>query len=74
MNMMKMMKLKSKWDSFCKNHPKFPMFIQACNQKKLTEGTIIDVKITRPDGTVLSTNVKLLQEDIELLQDLKSMT
>lgn len=74
MNMMNMIKLKSKWDAFCRNHPKFPMFVEACNQNKLTEGTVIDLKVTKPDGTVLNTNVKLTAEDMELLKELKTMS
>lgn len=72
MGMISAMKLKAKWEKFCKNHPKVPLFVDKCNEQLLTEGTIIDIKVTRPDGTTLCTNVKLLPEDLELLQDFKS--
>lgn len=66
-------KLKGMWNTFTRNHPMFPKFLQAVNKKGITEGTIIDVTITSPDGTPLSTNIKITSSDLELFEAIRTM-
>ena len=72
MNPMKMMQIKSAWDKFCRNHPKFPLFVDAAKRTKLEEGTVIEMTIITADEHKISTNVKLTKEDVELIRELKS--
>lgn len=66
-------KLKSGADRFRANHPKFPMFINAVSQGALTEGSVIEITVTTPDGKNYCTNVKLQADDMELFDSLKAM-
>ncbi len=73
MNPAALFKIKGAWDTFARNHPKFPMFVQAVSQAGITEGTIIEVSVTSTDGRKMETNVKLTASDLELFEMLKKM-
>jgi hypothetical protein len=72
MNIMSLMQLKECWDAFKNNHPKFPMFLKAASSHSLEEGSVIEITVTPPDGTPLTTNLKLKATDLELLEQLKT--
>ena len=72
-NPMKLMQIKSVWDRFAQNHPKFPRFLAALNQKGFREGIILECKIITPEGEELTTNLRILPEDIALFQELKEL-
>ena len=63
-------KMKGYWDKFCQNHPRFPMFLQAARNGMIEEGSIIDLKITSPDGRTINTNVKLTASDLEMFREM----
>lgn len=67
------MQFKGMWDEFTSRHPKFPLFLNAVSQHGITEGTVIEVQIKRPDGKEFSSNLKISQEDMALFQKLKNM-
>ena len=71
MNPLQLMQFKKYWDEFTSRHPKFPMFLNAVAQNGITEGTIIEVQIKRPDGKEFTSNLKFAKEDMELFQKLK---
>ncbi|MBQ8802923.1 MAG: hypothetical protein IJZ53_04735 [Tyzzerella sp.] len=73
MNPLDLMQFKRLWDEFTGRHPKFPLFLNAVAQNGITEGTIIEVQIKRPDGKEFSSNLKLSKEDMELFQKMKDM-
>lgn len=73
MDLGSIMKLKGAWDSFTKNHPKFPMFLNAAKQAGVQEGTIIAISITDPDGKTIDTNVKITASDLQLFETLKNI-
>lgn len=68
--MMKLMAAKNKFES---NHPKFFAFIKAVFSRGIEEGTVIEVTVTRPGESPVTTNMKIQQSDMELMQELKSM-
>ena len=73
-NPMELMKLLSMWNTFKSNHPKFPKFMTAASSPGvITEGTILEMKITTPDGKNLETNLKITASDLELVQQLKNI-
>lgn len=74
MNMGSAMKLMGAWNKFKSNHPKFPAFCKAVARKGFAEDTIIEVAIISPDGERIETNVRLTQEDLELMNELKNMS
>ncbi|MCC6095374.1 MAG: hypothetical protein LIV24_10215 [Eubacterium sp.] len=65
MNPMMLMKLKERLGIFQNQHPKFQMFLQAVGNQAIETGTIIEVKVTRPDGKEMVTNIRLTEEDVE---------
>ena len=58
-NPAKLFQIKNMWDRFTKNHPKFPKFLQAAAQASIGEGTVLEVKIIKPDGDSIASNIKL---------------
>lgn len=73
MNPLKLLQLKSAWDRFKGNHPKFPKFLTALYQKGMKEGTVIEFHVTTPEGEEMAANVKLKADDIALFQELQDL-
>ena len=73
MNLAAMMKLMAAKNKFESNHPKFFAFIKAVFSRGIEEGTVIEVTVTRPGESPVTTNMKIQQSDMELMQELKSM-
>lgn len=73
MNPTALFKVKSAWEKFAGNHPKFPMFLSAAAQSGIKSGDIIELKITKEDGNTLCTNVKLTESDMELFSLIKEI-
>jgi len=63
-----MMKLMGAWNTFKGNHPKFPSFCKAVQQKALKEDTVIEIIVTTPDGEKIETSLKVMESDLDLLQ------
>lgn len=74
MNPMAFLTLKSDIDKFQENHPKFIQFIKAMSQSGLQEGTILECKVISPEGKEISTNIRISQDDLELIDKLKDMS
>ncbi len=73
MNPMKLLQLKSAWDRFKTNHPKFPKYLTAVVQTGVREGTTIEFKVTTPEGKELISNMRLKADDAALFQELKDL-
>lgn len=69
MNLGNLMQLKNSWATFTQNHPKSPKFLQAASTA-VKEDTLIEIKITTPEGKVIETNLKVKASDIELVKNL----
>jgi len=72
-NPAKILQMKSAWETFSANHPKFLPFLRAVGQNGAKEGCIYEITVTTPEGQTLTTNLKLKEEDIELIRNLKDM-
>lgn len=70
MNLMNLMQLKEAWSIFKDNHPKFPLFLKAASESALN--SMIEIRVTSPEGKTLTTNMKLKASDLELIEQLKS--
>lgn len=68
-----LMRLQGMKDTFVRNHPKFPAFLKAVGNTALEEGAIIEMQITKTNGEVLKTNIKLQESDVELLKEILQM-
>lgn len=70
-NPMKMMQMQNTWKAFVARHPKLPMFVRAVGSQALVEGTILEIKVTKPDGTNMVTNLKLSNEDLDAIRQVQ---
>ena len=73
-NPMMLLQMKQAWDTFVKNHPKFPMFCKAVYTAGLQEGTILECKVITPEGKEMTSNIRICKEDLELLKQLREMS
>ena len=64
MNPMQMMQMKSRLDIFKTQHPKVLPFLQAA-RGYVQEGTVIEVKLTTPDGRTLESNIRVTEDDVK---------
>lgn len=67
---MKIMGAKNKFDQ---NHPKFASFINYVFSAGVTEGTVIEITVTKPGEEPVTTNMKVTQSDLELLDEMKNI-
>lgn len=65
--------MKSMWDRFERNHPKFPKFIKAVGTECIEPGTVIEISVTKANGENITSNIKLNEEDMELIRLMKDM-
>lgn len=66
-------KFKSSIARFRRNHPKFPPFVDAVYKDALVEGTVIEISVTTPEGKHYISNIKLKEDDIELMHTLQQL-
>lgn len=68
------MKLMSAKSTFEKTHPKFAAFVsKVLLGGAITEGTVIEVTITRPGEEPISGNLMVQQSDLDLVEELKGL-
>lgn len=69
-----MLKIMSAKNKFTNNHPKFVAFLNAMFSGGIEEGTVIEIKVTKPgQETAVTSNIKIRQDDLELLESLKEL-
>ena len=73
MNPATIMKIMNAKNKFTANHPKFVAFLNAAFSKKMEEGTVIEITMTRPGEEPMTTNMKIQQADLELFEELKEL-
>lgn len=64
------MKIKGAWDKFTRNHPKFPMFLNAVKAKGIPADTVMGLTVEYPNGEKLATNIKITEQDLELFNEI----
>ena len=73
MNPQSMMQFMGALNTFRANHPKFAGFIGMFIKSGIPEGSVIEITVTKPGEEPVTTNMKVQQSDIELMQALKSI-
>lgn len=73
MNPAAMFKIMQAKNTFTNNHPKVEAFVQNVLTNKIVEGTIIEVSIQRPGEEAVTTNLRVQQSDLDLIQSLKDL-
>ncbi len=73
MNPATIMKMMSAKAQFEKNHPKFMSFVKTVFSRPIEEGTVLEITVTRPGEEPVTANIKVLQSDLDLLENLKEL-
>ena len=73
MNPASMMKIMSAKNKFTENHPKFVAFLNTIFSTEITEGTVIEITVTRPGEEPITTNMKVKQSDLDLMNELQDL-
>ncbi|MDF2904871.1 MAG: hypothetical protein K0R34_192 [Herbinix sp.] len=73
-NPAKLFKMKSLWERFVENHPRFPQFMSAVQSTGIEEGSVIEIIVTTPEGKNISTNVKVTASDKEMFTELAELS
>ena len=69
-SIMKLMEMKNKFE---KNHPKVLSFFRVAFAGGVEEGTVIEMTVTRPGQEPISANIRVCQDDLELMQQISEM-
>lgn len=73
MNPLAIMKIKQSMATFTANHPKFVMFLKNVFSNEIEPGTVIEISVQRPGMEKVTTNMKVQQSDLDLVEGLKGM-
>ena len=60
-------------NTFTKNHPKFVAFLTKVFQDKIEDGTIIEISVQKPGQEKITSNIKVQQSDLDLMQGLMEL-
>lgn len=72
MDLSTLFQLKTAWSGFQRRHPKFVPFCRAA-KTRITEGTVLEITVTPPDGQPLSMNLKVAAQDLDALNQLMGL-
>ena len=73
MNPAAMMKVMSAVNTFKGNHPKFMAFCNDMFSRGIGAGTVIEITVVRPGEEPVTANMRVQQEDLDLLQSLQDL-
>ncbi len=73
-NPMMMMQMKEKLDRFREEHPKVVPFLQSVKSDAMTVGSVIELKVTTPDGREKVSNIKVKESDVDIINTLMSLS
>ena len=75
-NPLQILTLKDKLNGFRHRHKGFVSFIKAARREGVPVGSVVDVKLTFPEGeamTAMTTNFRVTEEDLELIRMLVAL-
>lgn len=73
MNAMVLLKLKGALSQFQSRHPKFSAFFKRMLEEGIQPDSVLEITIQRPDGSQMKANMRVSQEDLVLLEQLKGL-
>ncbi|MBP0969350.1 MAG: hypothetical protein J5744_04310 [Oscillospiraceae bacterium] len=69
LNPVKLIRIKKLWEGFKESHPRLlPYFRELSSSGYVGEGSVIDITVTDPDGRSLRCNIKMTENDLELIR------
>lgn len=72
MNPLAALKIKNMLTAFKENHPKVPQFFKAA-AGIIDEGSIVEMSIITSEGKRIVTNIKVTENDLEHMKELKEL-
>ena len=60
-------------NTFIANHPKFVSFLQYAFGSGIPADSVIEITVTKPGQEPVTSNIKVQQSDLELLESLKDL-
>lgn len=72
-NPMQYMKLMERFRIFQKQHPKAVPFFQQVASSAVVPGSVIEMKVTDPNGREYISNIRVTPEDVETAKILQSL-
>jgi len=73
MNPSALLKMMDAFKRFQSNHPKVVSYVKTVFGPGLPVGTVLEITCTKPGEEPITTNMKITQEDLDLLQSLKDI-
>ena len=74
LNPVKILKVKNLWERFKAAHPRLlPYFRELRDSGYVGEGSIIDITVTDPGGRSLRCNVRMNENDLELIRTIADL-
>lgn len=73
MNPSAMFQVMEAFKRFQNNHPKVVSYVKIVFGPGLPEGTVLEITCTKPGEEPVTTNMKITQDDLDLLQSLKNI-
>ena len=72
-NPMELMKLKERLELFGREHPRFAPFLSTVEKSALREGSVLEIRVTTPEGKEYVTNIRLTKDDVESVNLVKGL-
>lgn len=72
MNPMFLMQAQQRLTLFQQEHPKMLPFLNTIREKALKEGSVVEIKVTDPDGKEYVSNIRVTANDIETVRMIKN--
>lgn len=73
-NPMALMKIRKMWGRFNAAHPRLLPYVRALGNGYLEQGSVVEVNVTAPDGRNLRCNLRITEEDMELMKEISELT
>lgn len=73
MNPMKLLQLKDRYKLMMKQHPKLAPFFSSVMQSAAREGSVLEFKVTTPEGKEHVCNIRLTDEDVKTIHMLSEL-
>ena len=67
-NPLELMKMKERLDLFSQQHPRFGMFLRDVGERAVMPGTVLEIRVTTPEGKEYITNIRLTQDDVQTIE------
>ncbi len=72
MNPLALLQIKPMLERFRDRHPKFVQFFGYAGNS-ISEGSVLEISITDPEGKKIVTNIRVEQDDIDLFKQVLSL-